>query len=103
MVENLAQPSLDETVEFRNFESSIQVALAKGFVVIATSACKKDQGKRTISGLFSKPHCNFRRIFEDYVTKGNGNLGGSNVNKRKQKERKTRKTSKENIYNVDCS
>jgi len=36
------------------------------------------------------------------VTKGNGK-GGSNVNKRKQKERKTRKTSKENTYNVDCN
>jgi len=59
MVENLAQPSLDETVKFRNFESLIQMALAKGFVVIATSKCKKDRGKRTISGLFSKPHCNF--------------------------------------------
>jgi hypothetical protein len=82
MVENLAQLSLDETVKFRNFESLIQVALAKGFVVIATSECKKDRGKRTISGLFSKPHCNFKRIFEDYVTKGNGK-GGSNVNKRK--------------------
>jgi hypothetical protein len=30
MVENLAQPSLDETTELRNFESSTQVALAQG-------------------------------------------------------------------------
>jgi hypothetical protein len=29
-VENLAQPSLDETTELRNFESSTQVALAQG-------------------------------------------------------------------------
>jgi short-subunit dehydrogenase involved in D-alanine esterification of teichoic acids len=28
MVENLAQPSLDETIEFINLESTIQVALA---------------------------------------------------------------------------
>jgi hypothetical protein len=31
MVENLEQPSLDEVVDFKNLESSIQVALAKGF------------------------------------------------------------------------
>jgi hypothetical protein len=30
MVENLAQPSLDETVELKNLKSSIQVALAHG-------------------------------------------------------------------------
>jgi hypothetical protein len=30
MVEKLAQPSLDETVEFRNLENSTQVALAHG-------------------------------------------------------------------------
>jgi hypothetical protein len=30
MVEKLAQPSLDETVEFKNLESSTQVALAQG-------------------------------------------------------------------------
>jgi hypothetical protein len=30
MVENLGQPSLDETVEFRNLERSTQVALAQG-------------------------------------------------------------------------
>jgi hypothetical protein len=41
-------------------------------VVIATSTYKKDQWKITINGLFSKPCCDFRRVFEDYVTKGNG-------------------------------
>jgi hypothetical protein len=30
MVENLAQPSLDETIEFKNLESIIQMALAQG-------------------------------------------------------------------------
>jgi hypothetical protein len=30
MVENLAQPSLDETIELKNPKSSIQVALAHG-------------------------------------------------------------------------
>jgi hypothetical protein len=30
MVENLAQPSLDEIAKFRNFESSIQMASAHG-------------------------------------------------------------------------
>jgi hypothetical protein len=31
MVENLAQLSLDETVELKNFESSIQMALTHGW------------------------------------------------------------------------
>jgi hypothetical protein len=30
MVENLAQPSLDEIIEFKSFESTIQMALAHG-------------------------------------------------------------------------
>jgi hypothetical protein len=52
------------------------------FAIIATSTCKKDQWKRTISGLFSKPSCNFKRIFEDYATKGNGK-GVNRIDKRK--------------------
>jgi hypothetical protein len=31
MVENLAQLSLDETIELRNFESSIEVAFTQGW------------------------------------------------------------------------
>ncbi len=31
MVENLAQPSLDEIIEFRNLENSTQVALAQRY------------------------------------------------------------------------
>jgi len=30
MVENFAQPLMDETIALRNFESSTQVALAQG-------------------------------------------------------------------------
>jgi hypothetical protein len=74
MFENLAQPSLDEIVEFRNFESStrgINIGVSC-FAIIATSAYKKDQWKRTINQLFSKPCCNIIRVFEDYATKSNG-------------------------------
>jgi hypothetical protein len=31
MVENLAQPSLDEIVEFKNYGSSIQLSLTQGY------------------------------------------------------------------------
>jgi hypothetical protein len=75
MVENLAQPSLDEIAKLNFFKSSTQVALAQRvsqFAFIATFAYKKDQWKITISGLFSKPCCNIKRIFEDYGIKGIG-------------------------------
>jgi hypothetical protein len=73
MVENLAQPSLDEIAELKNLET--QVALANGchnLMSLPHLLARKTNGKKTISGLFSKPCCNFRRVFEDYVTKGNG-------------------------------
>ncbi len=31
MVDNLELPSLDEAIEFKNLENSVQVALAEGF------------------------------------------------------------------------
>jgi hypothetical protein len=68
MLENFAQLSLDETAELRNFEST----WASWFAIIATSTYKKDQWKKNISRLFSKPCCNLRRVFEDYAIKGNG-------------------------------
>jgi hypothetical protein len=72
MVENLAQPSLDESTKLKKFNSSdISIRMSR-FVVIATYAYKNDQWKRTISGLFSKACCDFRKVFEDYVTRGNG-------------------------------
>ncbi len=70
------------------------------FAIIATSANKKDQWKRTISRLFSKSCCNIKRIFEDYATKGNGQ-GSSKTNPKKQKEKNIRKVSKKNTQNVD--
>jgi len=39
MVENLAQPSLDETVKFKKFRSSIQMALAQGCHYLLSLPC----------------------------------------------------------------
>ncbi len=75
MVENLEQFSLDEVVEFKNSESSIQEALTHhchNLLSLAHLLTRKDQWKRTISGLFSKPSYDFKKIFEHCAIKGSG-------------------------------
>jgi hypothetical protein len=75
MVENLEQFSLDEVVELLNPKSSTQKALTHrchNLLSLPHLPTRKDQWKRTLSGLFSKPCYDFKYKFENYVTKGNG-------------------------------
>ncbi len=51
MVENLAQPSLDETMKFINFESSTQVASTQGchsFLSLPHLFARRTNGKEPL-------------------------------------------------------
>ncbi len=57
----------------KKFNSRGIGTLLSQLIIIATSIYKKDQWKKIINELFSKPcYSDFKRIFEYYVTKGNG-------------------------------
>jgi hypothetical protein len=100
MVENLAQPSLDEIAKFRNFESSIQMASAQGCYSLLSLPhlhVKRIDGREP-SVNYSQSHVVTSKVYLRIMRqKGNGH-GGSITYPKKRKERKIREASKKNTY-----
>jgi hypothetical protein len=108
MVENLEQPSLEETTKFRNLESSTQVALAEGshgLLSLPHLLTIKTNGRKPLVD-YSQIHV---VILEKYLRIMRQKAMDKEVakqirkNKRKKRQEKTRKESKKSTYSVDCS
>jgi hypothetical protein len=101
MVENLAQPSFDKIVELRNLKSSTQVALAQGchnLMSLPHLPTQKTNGRKPLVDYSQSHVVNSKEYSRIMRQKEMDKEVTKHIKKRKGK-----KTSKKNIYRVDCS